>query len=163
MITFKAINELFSENFRKLSNKGNAYLEIVAPDSKKSNSEEEFSDKEDISNSGVNIIVKMAKGKYFDVSSLSGGEQTLVALSLLFAIQEHKPYHFYIFDEIDAALDKRNSERLAVLLQQYMKSGQYIVVTHNDAVILESNLLYGVSMHEGVSKILSMKVEEDLS
>ena len=125
--------------------------------------EEEFSDKEDISNSGVNIIVKMAKGKYFDVSSLSGGEQTLVALSLLFAIQEHKPYHFYIFDEIDAALDKRNSERLAVLLQQYMKSGQYIVVTHNDAVILESNLLYGVSMHEGVSKILSMKVEEDLS
>ena len=149
MKTFEVINELFSENFRKLSNKGSAYLEIE--------------NREDIFAGGISIIVKMAKGKYFDVTSLSGGEQTLVALSLLFAIQEHKPYHFYIFDEIDAALDKRNSERLAVLLQQYMKSGQYIVVTHNDAVILESNLLYGVSMHEGVSKILSLKVEEDSS
>jgi len=89
---------------------------------------------------------------------LSGGEQTLVALSLLFAIQEFKPYHFYIFDEIDAALDKRNSERLAALLNQYMKSGQYIVITHNDAIIMKSNVLYGVSMQEGVSKILSLKV-----
>ena len=104
------------------------------------------------------IVVKLAKGKYFDVTSLSGGEQTLVALSLLFAIQEYKPYHFYIFDEIDAALDKRNSERLAALLNQYMKSGQYIVITHNDAIIINSNFLYGVSMHEGVSKILSLKL-----
>ena len=70
---------------------------------------------------------------------------------------------FYIFDEIDAALDKRNSERLAALLNQYMKSGQYIVITHNDAIILNSNILYGVSMHEGVSKILSLKIDEPIS
>ena len=145
MNTFKSINDLFTANFSKLSKKGLAYLEIE--------------NKEDIFAGGVNIVVKLAKGKYFDVTSLSGGEQTLVALSLLFAIQEHKPYHFYIFDEIDAALDKRNSERLAALLQQYMKKGQYIVVTHNDAIILDNNLLYGVSMHDGVSKILSLKVD----
>tara|TARA_Y100000034_G_C6902923_1_gene418059 strand:- start:354 stop:3203 length:2850 start_codon:yes stop_codon:yes gene_type:complete len=145
MKTFKEINDLFTENFSKLTSKGQAYLEIE--------------NKEDIFAGGVSIIVRLAKGKYFDVTSLSGGEQTLVALSLLFAIQEHKPYHFYIFDEIDAALDKRNSERLAGLLKQYMKRGQYIVVTHNDAIIIESNLLYGVSMHEGVSKILSLKVD----
>ena len=103
----------------------------------------------------------MAKGKYFDVNSLSGGEKTLVALALLFAIQEYRPYQFYVLDEIDAALDKRNSERLAALLNQYMKSGQYIVITHNDAIILNSQLLYGVSMHEGVSKIISLQLENE--
>jgi len=89
---------------------------------------------------------------------LSGGEQTLIALSLIFAIQEYKPYSFYIFDEIDAALDKRNSERLALLIKKYMNIGQYIIVTHNDAIITESTTLYGVSMHEGVSKVLSLEV-----
>ena len=137
-------------NFSKLSAKGHAYLEI-----------QEGEEGGNISESSIEIRVKMARGKYFDVNSLSGGEQTLVALALLFAIQEHKPYHFYILDEIDAALDKRNSERLAVLLHQYTKTGQYIIVTHNDAVILDSDILYGVSMHEGVSKVLSLKVNDD--
>jgi len=145
MKVFRGVNELFMNNFAKLYTKGTAYLEVE--------------NKQDIFAGGIDIVVKLSKGKYFDVSSLSGGEQTLVALSLLFAIQEFKPYHFYIFDEIDAALDKRNSERLAGLLNQYMKTGQYIVITHNDAIITNSNLLYGVSMHEGVSKILSLKLD----
>lgn len=149
MRTFREINERFTQNFSKLYTKGIAYLEIE--------------NKEDIFSGGVGIAVKLAKGKFFDVTSLSGGEQTLVALSLLFAIQEYKPYHFYIFDEIDAALDKRNSERLAALLKQYMTGGQYIVVTHNDAIITDSTTLYGVSMHEGVSKILSLKLEGELA
>ncbi len=147
MKTFKAMSDLFSQNFSKLSSKGVAFLELE--------------NQEDIFAGGVNIVVRLAKGKYFDVTSLSGGEQTLVALSLLFAIQEYKPYHFYIFDEIDAALDKRNSERLAALLHQYMKSGQYIVITHNDSIILSSNVLYGVSMHDGVSKVLSLKIGQN--
>jgi chromosome segregation protein len=147
MKTFTAINELFRQNFSKLSTKGGeAYLEIE--------------NKQDVFDGGIDIIVKLSRGKYFDVTSLSGGEQTLVALSLLFAIQEYKPYQFYIFDEIDAALDKRNSERLAALLKQYMKAGQYIVVTHNDAIILDADILYGVSMHDGVSKMLSLRVNE---
>lgn len=146
MKTFKAMSDLFSENFAKLYTKGVAFLELE--------------NKEDIFSGGVNIVVRLAKGKYFDVTSLSGGEQTLVALSLLFAIQEYKPYHFYILDEIDAALDKRNSERLAVLLQRYMKSGQYIVITHNDAIIMNAEVLYGISMHEGVSKVLSLNLSE---
>ena len=145
MQTYKSINELFKDNFSRLSSKGEAFLEIE--------------NKEDLFSGGINIVIKMGKGKYFDVTSLSGGEQTLIALSLLFAIQEHKPYHFYIFDEIDAALDKRNSERLSGLLKQYMQKGQYIVVTHNDAIITDSNFLYGVSMHDGISKILSLKLD----
>ena len=147
MKTFNNVNELFSSNFSRLSAKGQAFLELENP--------------QDIFTEGVRIVIRMQKGKYFDVTSLSGGEQTLVALSLLFAIQEYKPYHFYIFDEIDAALDKRNSERLSALLKHYMKAGQYITITHNDALIMGARVLYGVSMHDGVSKILSLNVDEE--
>ena len=146
MKTFDAINEFFTRNFSQLSVKGKAFLEIE--------------NKEDIFAGGISITIKVAKGKYFDVTSLSGGEQTLVALSLIFAIQEYKPYCFYIFDEIDAALDKRNSELLAALLKKYMKGGQYIVISHNDSIITGSNTLYGISMNNGISKVISLKVED---
>jgi len=142
--TLEAINQLFNRNFIQLSTKGSAFLEPENPD--------------DPFSAGLDIIIKVGKGKYFDVTSLSGGEQTLVALSLIFAIQEYKPYSFYIFDEVDAALDKRNSERLASLIKRYMKTGQYIIITHNDAIITESTILYGVSMQEGISKILSLEI-----
>jgi len=143
--TLEKINELFSRNFSHLSEKGIVTLEPQ--------------DKKEIFNAGLDIIVKVGSGKYFDVTSLSGGEQTLVALSLIFAIQEYRPYSFYIFDEIDAALDRRNSEKLAYLLKKHMKNGQYLIITHNDSIISESsNVLYGVSMQEGISKILSLEV-----
>ncbi len=143
--TLTQINEKFSENFSQLSPKGIVTLEIH--------------DKNEIFNSGLEVIVKVGQGKYFDVSSLSGGEQTLVALSLIFAIQELNPYPFYIFDEIDAALDRRNSEKLAYLLKKHMNRGQYIIITHNDSIISESSsVLYGVSMQDGVSKVLSLEV-----
>ncbi len=144
--TLNQLNELFSRNFSQLYTKGQVSLEIE-------NRKEPFEH-----GSGVQIIVKTGHGKYFDVKSLSGGEQTLVALSLIFAIQELRPYHFYLLDEIDAALDKRNSERLAGLLSKYMRKGQYIVITHNDEVINKATTLYGVSMHDGISKIISLKL-----
>jgi len=144
MKTLNDLNEIFTRNFSELSLKGTVSLELE--------------DKKEPFESGVEIIVKTGHGKYFDISSLSGGEQTLVALSLIFAIQEYKPYYFYVLDEVDAALDKRNSERLAELLKKHMKKGQYIVITHNDEVILNATNLYGVSMHEGISKIVSLKV-----
>jgi len=146
MQTLKTLNELFSRNFSQLSVKGQVYLELENP-------QEPFEP-----GAGVQITVKTGHGRYFDVKSLSGGEQTLVALSLIFAIQEYRPYHFYLVDEIDAALDKRNSERLAGLLNKYMQKGQYIVISHNDEVISRATNLYGVSMHEGISKIISLKV-----
>mgnify|MGYP003979655839 FL=1 len=142
--TMNDLNEIFSRNFSQLNNKGQVYLDLE-------NRKEPFE-------GGVSIVVKTGHGKYFDVTSLSGGEQTIVALSLIFAIQELNPYCFYILDEIDAALDKRNSERLAGLLKKYMAKGQYIVITHNDEIITNASTLYGVSMHDGISKILSLKV-----
>ena len=142
--TLNALNEVFSRNFSQLSTKGKVSLDIE-------NRKNPF-------DGGVSVVVKTGHGKYFDVKSLSGGEQTLVALSLIFAIQEFNPYYFYILDEIDAALDKRNSERLAGLLNKYMQKGQYIVISHNDEVISKATNLYGISMHDGVSKIISLKV-----
>jgi len=142
--TLKELNEIFSRNFSQLSVKGRVSLDLE--------------DRKDPFSGGVGITVKTGHGKYFDVKSLSGGEQVLVALSLIFAIQELKPYCFYVLDEIDAALDKRNSERLAKLLDKYMKKGQYIVITHNDEVISNATNLYGVSMHDGISKIISLKI-----
>ena len=143
--TLKQINEKFSANFSQLSSKG---IVTIEPQ-----------DEKEIFNAGLDILVKVGQGKYFDVTSLSGGEQTLVALSLIFAIQELTPYPFYIFDEIDAALDRRNSEKLAYLLKKHMKQGQYLIITHNDSIITESSsVLYGVSMQEGISKILSLEV-----
>jgi len=143
--TLSSLNEIFTRNFSNLSSKGKVFLELE--------------NKKDPFEGGVDIVVKTGHGKYFDVTSLSGGEQTLVALSLIFAIQELKPYFFYLLDEIDAMLDKRNSERLSLLLKKYMKRGQYIVITHNEEVILGATTLYGVNMHEGVSKITSLKTE----
>ncbi len=143
MKVFDELNHKFSEYFLRLGGR-EAYLDIE--------------NKEDPFQGGVDIEVKINKAKYLDVSSLSGGERVLVALSLIFSIQELKPYCFYVFDEIDAALDKRNSERLAGILKTYMKNAQYIVITHNDSLITEANSLYGVSMQDGVSKVLSLKV-----
>jgi chromosome segregation protein len=142
--TLGELNEIFSRNFAQISLKGQVSLELENP-------KEPFE-------GGVGIIVKTGHGKYFDVTSLSGGEQTMVALSLIFGIQELNPYCFYILDEIDAALDKRNSERLGSLLRKYMQKGQYIVISHNDEIITNATNLYGLSMHEGISKVVSLRV-----
>ncbi len=142
--TLEQLNALFSRNFSQLSDKGIATLEPV--------------DKEKLFESGVEMLIKVGKGKYFDTNSLSGGEKSLISLSLIFAIQEYKPYCFYTFDEIDAALDRRNSERLAALLKRYMNQGQYIIITHNDSLITESPVIYGVSMQDKISKVVSLEI-----
>jgi len=144
MQTLEQLNALFSRNFSQLSEKGIATLEPV--------------DREKLFDSGIDMLIKVGKGKYFDTNSLSGGEKSLISLSLIFAIQEYKPYCFYIFDEIDAALDRRNSERLAALLKRYMNKGQYIIITHNDSLITESPTVYGVSMQDKISKVVSLEV-----
>ena len=74
-------------------------------------------------------------------------------------MQEHEPAPFYILDEVDAALDKKNSERLAKLVTSYAGNSQYIMISHNDNVITEADYLYGISMNEhGMSKVTSLKI-----
>ena len=145
MKTFDSLNENFRKIFLSLSTKGNAYLQIDDP--------------KNLFESGLSIMVKLSGKKYMDIRSLSGGEKTMTALAFIFAVQEYQPASFYILDEVDAALDKRNSEKLAQLIKSYTGRAQYIVISHNDGVISEADNLYGVSMNEhGMSKITSLKI-----
>lgn len=144
MKTFNVIHENFKNIFSMISTKGSAHLEIE--------------DEENVFNAGVDIKVKLTSKKYLDIAALSGGEKTLAALAFIFAIQEYQPAPFYLLDEVDAALDKNNSELLSKLVAKYSETAQYIVISHNDAIISNADQIYGVSMQEGVSKIVSLKV-----
>ena len=146
MKTFDDLNEKFQTTFGYLYSKGEASIVL-----------------EDINeplNGGATISVKTGKGKYLDIRSLSGGEKTLAALSFIFAIQEHNPASFYLMDEVDAALDKHNSEKLSKIFSKYANHAQYIVISHNDAIISEADQIYGVTMNKdkGVSKVVSLKI-----
>ncbi|QQG38607.1 MAG: chromosome segregation protein SMC [Candidatus Woesearchaeota archaeon] len=145
MKTFSELNTNFQNIFTQLSNKGQAYLEIE--------------NEENLFESGVEIKVKLGSNKYMDIKSLSGGEKTLTALAFIFAIQEYYPASFYLLDEVDAALDKHNSEKLSKLIKKYAEKAQYIVISHNDNVITEADQIYGVSMQSnGISKVVSLKI-----
>jgi len=144
METYNHLNTRFKTIFNTLSTKGEASLAIE--------------DKDVPLNAGIDMTVRIAGNKFLDIRSLSGGEKTLAALAFIFAIQEYNPASFYILDEVDAALDKHNSEKLGVLFKQYSDKAQYIVISHNDAIISEADRIFGVSMQEGVSKITSLKL-----
>lgn len=144
MKSFKAIDKHFQEVYNYLSNKREAYLELE-------NEEDPFS-------GGLDIKVKLAQKRFLDIRSLSGGEKTMAALAFIFSIQDFEPGHFYLLDEVDAALDKHNSELLSKLIEKYSMKAQYIVISHNDAVISESEQIYGVSKQEGISKVVSLKI-----
>ena len=145
MRTFETLNDHFKKAYSELSSKGGeGYLMVENP-------EKPFE-------AGVRIKVRLAEDKFEDLISLSGGEKTMTALAFIFSIQEYEPSAFYIFDEVDAALDKKNSERFAQLVKKYSQKSQYIVISHNDNVIVEANSLYGVSMDENkISNVISLK------
>ncbi|MEK6916242.1 MAG: chromosome segregation protein SMC [Nanoarchaeota archaeon] len=145
METFDKINGNFQEKFSLLSTKGEATLDLEEPDT--------------VFEGGMTIKVRLTGKKFLDIRSLSGGEKTMTALAFLFAVQDHEPAPFYVLDEVDAALDKRNSEKLAQLVRQYVSKAQYVIISHNDNVISEADHLYGISMNEhGISKVVSLKI-----
>ena len=145
--TFDGINENFKKFFGMLSTKGGD-AELVME-----NLENPFE-------AGVRINVKIGTSKFLDIRSLSGGEKTMAALAFIFSIQEYEPASFYVLDEVDAALDKHNSDKLAKLIREYSNKAQYIMISHNDTVITESDTIYGVSMNpaDGTSRIVSLKI-----
>ncbi len=144
MKTFVKVNDHFQRLFGSLFSKGKASLVL-------DNLQQPFTD-------GLSIKVKLTGNRYLDIKSLSGGEKTLTALAFIFSIQEHQPASFYILDEIDAALDKHNSDRLSKLVRSYSDTAQYILISHNDAVIAEADTLFGVSMQDGVSKVTTLRI-----
>ena len=145
METLAVVKQNFQEIFGALTTKGEADLELEDP-------EQPFE-------GGLSIKVRLTGQRFLDIRSLSGGEKTMTALAFIFAIQEHAPASFYIMDEVDAALDKHNSEKLAKLIRRYCERAQYIVISHNDEVISEGSTLYGVSMADhGISNVVGLKV-----
>jgi chromosome segregation protein len=110
---------------------------------------------------GIEIQATPPGKKIKSISMLSGGERALTAIALICAIINSNPSPFVILDEVDAALDEANSERLAKILDELSHKTQFIVITHNRASMRRANILYGVTMgDDGVSKLLSIKLEE---
>jgi len=144
MKSFNSINENFKELFKEIFGGGNARLEL--------------SEEGDILESGIEIIARPPGKKLQTVSLLSGGERTMTAIALLFALYEEKPSAFCLLDELDAALDESNIDRFLRVVQKFLVQSQFVVITHNQKTIAAADCLYGVTMEEqGVSKIVSVK------
>jgi chromosome segregation protein len=133
--------------FKKLFGGGEAYLELV--------------DEDDVLESGIDIVAKPPGKKPQVISLLSGGERTMTAVALLFALYTVKPSPFCILDELDAALDDANIGRFVSLVQSFVKDSQFIVITHNQKTIAAADVLYGITQeHKGVSKVVSVKLTD---
>ncbi len=150
LATFQEINENFSETFSILFNGGKAYLEIEEGD--------------DILNVGINIKAQPPGKKLQNLTLLSGGEKSLTAVALLFAILKAKPAPFCILDEIDAALDEANINRYTSYLKDFNDSTQFVLITHRKTTMEIADVLYGVTMEEeGVSKLVSVELKDKIN
>ena len=144
--SFKEINRHFGQIFRELFGGGHARLYL--------------SDPENVLDSGIEIEVSPPGKVIKNLSALSGGEQSLVAISIYFAILNVNPAPFCILDEIEAALDDVNVNRYAQYLHRMTANTQFIVITHRRGTMEAADVLYGVTMQEdGVSKILRLDLD----
>ncbi|MFW0112541.1 chromosome segregation protein SMC [Rothia sp. CCM 9416] len=119
-----------------------------------------LSDPADRQNSGLEIQVKPAGKKVTRLSLLSGGERTLASLALLLAVFMARPAPFYVLDEVEAALDDRNLGRLLEVLGQLRERSQLLMITHHQRTMAQADTLYGVSMRNGVSAVISQRLAD---
>ena len=145
---FQDIQNMFAKVFKELFGGGKASLTLV--------------DEENILESGVIINAQPPGKKLQNMMQLSGGEKSLTAIALLFAIQSLKPSPFCLLDEIEAALDDSNVKRFAKYLDRLSKDTQFIVITHRRGTMESADILYGITMQEkGVSTLVSVNLIED--
>jgi len=105
--------------------------------------------------SSIEIMAKPKGKKPLTINQLSGGEKTLTATSLLFAIYLLKPAPFCIFDEVDAPLDDANIDKFNKIINKFSNTSQFIIVTHNKRTMINTDIIYGITMPEqGVSKLV---------
>lgn len=150
MEKFVQIQTEFNKVFKELFGGGKGSLELV--------------EEEDILECGIRIIAQPPGKKLQNMMQMSGGEKSLTAISLLFAIQNLKPSPFCLLDEIEAALDDSNVGRFANYLHKLTRNTQFIVITHRRGTMAAADRLYGITMQEkGVSTLVSVNlIEEDL-
>lgn len=142
--TFEQIRNNFRVMFTEVFGGGKADLILL--------------DENDVLESGIDIVARPPGKQLQTISLLSGGEQTMTAVSLLFSIYQVKPSPFCVLDELDAPLDESNINRFIRVLQRFLEHSQFIIITHNKRTIGMASVLYGVTMQEhGVSKIVSVK------
>jgi len=116
---------------------------------------------EDPLSSSIEIIAKPKGKKPLTINQLSGGEKTLTATSLLFAIYLMKPAPFCIFDEVDAPLDDANLDKFNMIIRKFSKDSQFIIVTHNKRTMISTDIIYGITMVEqGISKVVPVDLRE---
>ena len=143
--TFAQVRINFREMFEELFGGGRADLSLL--------------DENDPLNCGIEISAKPPGKQLQSVSLLSGGERSMVAVALLFAIYMVRPSPFCILDEVDAAMDEGNINRFIRVLDRFIEQSQFIIITHNKRTIAKADVLYGVTMEErGVSKLVGMKL-----
>ena len=145
--TFEQVRVHFKNIFQSLFRGGECDLGLTQPDN--------------LLETGIEIYAQPSGKKLLNITSMSGGEKTLTAMSLLFAFFTHHPSPFCIMDEADAALDEANVERYVNLIKDFSKSTQFIVVTHNKRTMEAARMLYGITMEEsGVSKVMSVNLAD---
>jgi len=143
--TFAQVRANFREMFAELFGGGRADLQLM--------------DENDALNCGIEIIAKPPGKQLQSISLLSGGERTMTAVALLFAIYMVRPSPFCVLDEMDAPLDESNINRFIKVLERFVSQSQFIIITHNKRTIAKADILYGVTMEErGVSKLVGMKM-----
>jgi chromosome segregation protein len=145
--TFEQVKVNFQEMFTELFGGGKATLSLM--------------DESDPLECGIDIVAKPPGKQTQTVSLLSGGERTMTAVALLFAIYMVKPSPFCVLDELDAPLDESNINRFIKILQRFVQQSQFVVITHNKRTISIADVLYGVTMEErGVSKFVSLRLQK---
>ncbi len=146
LTTFNKIDIEFQEVFKQLFKGGSASLKLTNPD--------------DLLETGVDIIASPPGKKLTSINLLSGGEKTLTAICLIFAILNVKPIPFCLFDEVEAALDEANVDNFGKYLNNYKDKTQFLIITHKKRTMEYANTLYGITMQEsGVSKLVSVKLD----
>ena len=143
--TFTQVRQNFREMFIELFGGGRADLSLM--------------DENDPLNCGIEISAKPPGKQLQTISLLSGGERTMTAVALLFAIYMVRPSPFCVLDEMDAPLDESNINRFIRVLDRFVDQSQFIIITHNKRTIAKADVLYGVTMEErGISKLVGMKL-----
>lgn len=145
--TFDAVAIAFKEAFTRLFGGGSARLELTNP--------------EDLTQSGIDIEAKLPGRRMQSLAMLSGGERSLTASALVFALLKVSPTPFCVLDEVDAMLDESNVTRFVDMLKELSQETQFILITHNRLTVQAAQVVYGVSMGpDSASKMISMKLDE---
>jgi chromosome segregation protein len=146
LVIFEQVNANFSEIFALLFPGGNAHLEMTDPDH--------------LFDTGIEVVAQPRGKKIQKMMLMSGGEKSLTALALLFAVYRTRTVPFYVFDEVEAALDDANLGKLLDAMDELRKTTQLIVISHQRRTMENADVLYGVSMQaDGVSHVVSQRLD----